>query len=157
GESPATNEIAIDINNSAATTITNNNAQDTNAGLVTYWKFSGIGLAYGWTDDADITTGGDFITFAETLDLEGLMISGYGVMLVGEATTTNHQDRMVDVGGTVAANVSSYDPAKGKLTFSTSEFSTLSVPYIVLTPGMVPFGQAEVANGVDLTVVTHRV
>lgn len=153
GESPSTNQIAIDINNSGATTITNNNAQDTNAGLVTYWKYSPL-AAFGWTDQADIAATSNAIVLAEVLDLGGIVIPGFGCVLVCEDGTTNKQPRIIGPGGTAATDVAVYDPAKGTITFDSGDsIDTCEIPYLVLSAALFDNVHAEVPAGRDLSGV----
>ena len=157
GEAPGTNQIAVDFNNSGATTITLNAAQDTNTGKVTYWKYSAIGVAFGWTDQADITATSDAIVLPEVLDLGGLFIPGYGTKLVGEATATNKQQRIVGPSGTSAADVAVWNPAKGTITFAGADsITTCEVPYIVLQQSQFANEFAEVAPARDLSSASIR-
>lgn len=160
GESPGTNEITIDINNSGASTITNNNAQDTNAGLATYFKYDATWLSnHAWTDDADITiTSTTLFAIADDLAVppQGIFIPGFGCVLVGEATATNKQPRIQGPQGTAGANVALYFPILGKFTFTGADaLTTLAVPYVFLNA--VQNGQAassQVPTGTNLSGVT---
>lgn len=161
GESPATNQIAIDINNSGATTITNNNAQDTNAGLATYWKFSALGTApYAWTDQADITiTSTTLFAFADDLAVppNGIWVPGFGNVIVGEATATNHQAVLVDAAGTAATDVAVYDPILGKIVPVVGDgYTTIEVPYVIFNPGAFQPNGGELPAGTNLSAVTAR-
>lgn len=157
GESPSSNQIAIDINNSGATTITNNSGQDTNTGKVTYWKYSAFAEAFGWTDQADISVSSNVITWAEALDLGGILIPGFGTKLVGEATATNKQQRILGPSGAAATDVAVYDPAKGTITFAGGDsITTCEIPYIVMQGAQMTPTWVEVPNGEDLSTLSVR-
>jgi hypothetical protein len=154
GEAPGSNEIAIDINNSGATTITNNSGQDTNVGKVTYWKYSAF-VAHGWTDQADIAATSNAIVIGEVLDLGGILIPGFGDVLVGEATATNKQQRLLGPSGTVGTNLAVYNPAKGTITFDAGDsITTCEIPFVVLCSGLLSRPLAEVPVGRDLSGVS---
>ncbi len=159
GEAPATNEITIDINNTAVTTITNNNAQDTNLGLATYWKFTSmLAGSYGWTDDADTTiTSTTLFSIADDIAVppQGIWIPGFGNVLVGEATATNKQAVIEGPNGTAGANIALYDPVKGLVAFTGSDaYTTLAVPYMFVNANQVSPNSGEVPAGTLLTTVT---
>lgn len=156
GEAPSTNQIAIDIQNSGNTTITPNSAQNTNAAKVTYWRHSAF-AGFGWTDQADITVTSNAIVVGEALDLGGTLIPGFGCVLVGEATATNKQQRLLGPSGTVGADLAVFDPAKGTITFHAGDsITTCEIPYIVLNPAQFTGNLIEVPNGENLSGVTIR-
>lgn len=164
GEAPATHQIAIDIQNAGATTITPNSAQNTNTGLVTYWKFSALGLAqYGWTDQADITlTSTTLFNFSKDLVLAtapvGIWVPGFGNVMVGEATATNHQVILVDPSGTPATDVATYDPFVGKIVPVVGDgYTTFEMPYVIIGSENVPAGGGQLPVGFNLTGVTARI
>lgn len=155
GEAPATNEIAVDFNNSSATTITHNTAQDTNTGKVTYWKFSAIGVQYGWTDQADITVTSNVALLSEITDAPGILIPGYGTKLVGEATATNKQQRIVGPAGAAATDVAVFDPTKNSLTFDAGDsITTVEIPYIVLDSAFFTDVWVEVPSAENLSTLS---
>lgn len=157
GESPASGEAAIDINNSGATTITVNAAQDDATYKITYWKHSAIGAAYGWTDQADISITSDAIVVPEALDLSGTLIPGFGVRLVSEATATNKQERMLGPSGAAAADVAVWNPAKNTFTFANADsLTTCEIPYIVLNPAQFGNQFTEVPAATDLSGLVVR-
>ncbi len=158
GESPSSGECAIDINNTAVTTITVNAAQDDATFKVTYWKHAPL-VQYGWTDQADITVTSDAVLFSEVLDLAGIFIPGFGQVIVGETgASANLQATMLGPSGTAAANVGVYDPAKNKLTLANADsYGTIEVPYIVLDAAMLGAGGlVEVDTGRDLSALTFK-
>lgn len=152
GESPGSNEIAIDINNSTATSVTVNASQDTNSYRVTYWKFSAIGLAFGWTDQADLTVTSNAIVFPEALDLDSTWIGAFGDVVIGEtAGAANLQARLIGPSGTAAANVAVFDPAKNVLTLASGDaYVTVESAYIVLNPAVLN-ASTEVPVGTNMT------
>lgn len=162
GESPASGEVACDINNSGATTFTVNAAQDDATYKITYWKFSAIGIDdYVWTDQADITiTSTSLYAFADDLAVppNGVWVGGFGNVLVGEATATNHQAIMVPPGISGGANIGVYYPTQGKITLTGSDgYTTLEMPYILINPGVVKANAGQVPAGTNLSTMKARV
>lgn len=153
GEAPSTGEIAIDINNSTATSVTVNAAQDTNSFLVTYWKFSAIGAPYGWTDQADIAVTSNAIALTTVLKIPGIFVGAFGDVIIGETSggSTNNQARLIGPSGSAAANVAVYDPSKNTLTFTSGDaYVTVESAYIVLNDQQ-QSGDSEVPAGANLT------
>ena len=157
GEAPATHEIAIDINNSTATTITPNAAQNTNVGKVTYYKYSGGFATYGWTDQADIAVTSDAIQLATVLGISGVWIPGFGQVIIGETgAAANLQSIMEGPSGTAAANISVYNPALQKLSFAAGDaYATIEMPWLVLPSGLSP-GAGQAQAGSNLSAFTLR-
>lgn len=137
GEAPATHQIAIDINNTGATTITPNSAQNTNSALVTYFKYDATWISkHSWTDQVDIAVTSDAIALNEVLDISTIWIPGYGQVIVGETSsgTTNKQAVIQGPRGAVAANVCTFDPLKGALAFLSGDaYATIEMPYMLLS------------------------
>lgn len=158
GEAPGSGECAIDINNSAVTTITVNAAQDDATFKVTYWKHAPL-VQYGWTDQADIAVTSDAILFGEVLDLSSIFIPAFGQVIVGETGGAgNLQSVMLGPSGAVAANVAVWDPAKNKLSFLNGDsYGTIEMPYIVLDAAMFGAGGlVEADTGRDLSALTFK-
>jgi hypothetical protein len=163
GEAPATHQIAIDINNSGATTITPNSAQNTNTGLVTYWKFSALGLdKFAWTDQADITiTSTTLFAFADDLAVppNGIWVPGFGNVIVGETAsgTTNLQGILVDPSGTPATNVLTYYPFRGQIVPVVGDaYVTIEMPYVLLNEANCPALGGQLPAGFNLTGLVGR-
>lgn len=157
GEAPGSGEAAIDINNAGTTTITVNAAQDDATYKITYWKHSAL-AAYGWTDQADIAATSNAVVLAEVLDLGGILIPGFGNVLVAEDGTTNKQALILDASGSAATNVAVFDPAKGTITFDAGDsIDTVEIPYIVLHAAMLDNALAEVPAGQNLADCELRV
>lgn len=152
GEAPGANQIAIDINNSGATTITHHSGQDTNAGKVTYWKYSALSK-FGWTDQADITVTSDAVLFSEVLDLGGIFIPAFGEVIVGETgASANKQAVMIGPSGSAAADVAVFNPSKNSLTLANADgYGTIEMPYIVLDANTLGNVRAEVPASEDLS------
>ncbi len=152
GESPGSNEIAIDIVNTGNTKITPNSGQDTNAALVTYWKHSAFSK-YGWTDQGDISVTSNAIVLSEVLDLAGLWIPAFGQCIVGETgAAANLQAVLAGPSGTLAANVATLDFAKNTLNlYSSDSYSTVEMPYFVFDPSYFHNVHSEVGVGRDLS------
>lgn len=157
GESPSSNQIAIDIVNSGNTKITPNSAQDTNSAKVTYWKYSALSN-YGWTDQADIAVSSNAVVFGEVLDLSGIFIPAFGEVVVGETgASANLQARLIGPSGSVGSNVAVFDPAKNTLSLNSGDsYSTIEMPYIVLDAALFSNAWAEVPNAENLSGVTVR-
>jgi hypothetical protein len=161
GESPGSGEAAIDINNSAVTTITVNAAQDDATYKITYWKFSALGLdKFGWTDQADITiTSTSLFAFADDLAVppNGIWVPGFGNVMVGEATATNHQAILVDPSGTPATDVATYHPFTGKIVPTSGDgYTTFEMPYVLLNAANCPPLGGEIPAGFNLTSMVAR-
>jgi hypothetical protein len=162
GESPATNEITIDINNAGATTITDNAAQDTNTGLATYFKYDATWLSnHQWTDDADITiTSTSLFSVADDLPVppQGIWIPGFGVIIVGEATTTNKNARIQGPRGVAGANVAVYNVIGGNMALTAGDgYTTFSVPYIFLNSDQNAPAAGQVQTGANLSSLIARI
>ena len=158
GEAPGSGACAIDINNTAVTTITLNAAQDDATFKITYWKHAPL-VQYGWTDQADITVTSDVVLFTEVLDIAGVFIPAFGQVIVGETgAAANLQSTMLGPSGAAAANVAVYDPAKNSLTFLNGDaYATNEVTYIVLDAGMLGAGgDVEVGTGDNLSALTFQ-
>ncbi len=158
GEAPGSNQCAIDIENSTATTITVNAGQNGNAGLVTYWKHAPL-VQYGWTNQADIAVTSNAVVFGEVLDLSGIFIPGFGQVIVGETgASANLQAVMIGPSGSTATNVAVYDPAKNTLSLASGDsYGTIEMPYIVLDAAMLGAGGiVEVDTGRDLSALTFK-
>lgn len=158
GESPSSGECAIDINNSSATTITVNAAQDDATYKITYWKHSAL-VPYGWTDQGDIAVTSNAVVFPEVLDISGIFIPAFGQVIVGETGGAgNLQSVMLGPSGAAASNVAVFDPAKNTLTFvSGDSYGTIEMPYIVLDAAMLGAGGlVEVDTGRDLSALTFK-
>lgn len=162
GEAPATNEIAIDINNSGATTVTLNTAQDTNTGLVTYFKYSASWIAdHNWTDQADITvTSTTVFSVADDLAIppQGIWIPGFGNVIVGEATATNKQAVLEGAQGTAGADIILYNPIRGSAAMTGADgYTTFEVPYLFLNSIINSYtGITQVPTGANLAASTVR-
>lgn len=160
GESPATHEIAIDINNSTATTITPNSAQNTNTGLVTYFKYSTSWISdHSWTDQADIAVTSNAVALNEVLDIATIWIPGFGNVIVGETTsgTTNLQSVIEGPRGTAATNVSTFNPLTGALAFDSGDaYVTIEMPYVLLSGAISNGSPGEVSTGANLSSIVAR-
>lgn len=163
GEAPGANQIAIDLINTNDTTITCNAAQNTDAGLVTYWKKSAFTAAHGFTDQGDITVTSDAVVIPEALDLSGTFVPCFGNVVVGETgAAANKQAVLLGPSGSVAANVGVYDPAKSTISLANGDgYGTLELAYLVLNPAILPplniaSAATEVYAGTNLSTVVAR-
>lgn len=156
GESPGSGEAAVDFDNSGATTITVNAAQDDATYKITYWKHSAL-TAYGWTDQADIAVTSNVAAFGEIFDTGAILIPSYGNVIVAEATATNKQAIAVDRGGSAAANVAVYDPILNKLTFDNGDsITTAELAYILLSAAQMGANGETVPVGANLSSLNCR-
>lgn len=163
GEAPGSGAIAIDMNNSGATTITLNAAQDTNTGLVTYFKYGAGWIAdHNWTDQADITvTSTTLFSVADDLAVppQGIWIPLFGNVIVGETgASANKQAVLEGAQGTAGADIALYNPIGGSMAFTAGDgYVTLEVPYCFLNSIINSYGNAaQVPTGANLAAVTVR-
>lgn len=162
GESPSSNQIAIDINRSGASSIICNSSQNTNSGLVTYFKYGSASAwvsNHSWTDQADVAVTSDAIALNEVLDIGTIWIPGYGNVIVGETTsgTTNLQSVIQGPRGAVAANVNTFDPLKGALAFANADaYVTAEMPYVLLSAANALGGGGSLQTGFNLSGVVGR-
>jgi len=160
GEAPGNHEVTLDINNTGASTITPNASQDTNSALVTYFKYDATWISnHNWTDDADITiTSTSLFAIADdpAVPPQGIWIPGYGVVIVGEATTTNKQAVIQGPQGSAGANVAVYNPIAGKIALTAGDgYTTFAVPYVFLNSAQnVISTSSQVPTGTNLSGVT---
>jgi len=163
GQAPATHQIAIKINNAGASTITPNAAQNTNTGLVTYFKFTNSWVSdHGWQDAAAITiTSTTLFSFGKDLAIPpaGLFIPGFGPVIVGATVVpANLQGILEGPRGTAAANVIVYDPITGKMVPVVGDaYATITIPYCLITAADSPGSGGPVQTGTNLSGVTVRV
>lgn len=161
GEAPGSNEIAIDMVNTAATTITHNAGQDTNLGLATYFKYSASWIAdHDWRDQADITvTSTTLFSVADDLAVppQGIWIPGFGNVIVGEATATNKQAVLEGAQGGAGADIILYNPIAGSASMTVGDgYTTFEVPYLFLNSLVNSFGQGQVPTGMNLAASSVR-
>jgi hypothetical protein len=162
GESPSSNQIAIDINNAGATTITPNSAQDTNAALVTYFKYGSASAwvsQHSWTDQADIAVTSNAIALNEVLDIGQIWIPGFGNVIVGETgASANLQSVIQGPRGSTAANVCTFDPLKGALAFTSGDsYATIEMPYVLLSATNSVGADGDVPTGANLSALVADV
>lgn len=121
--SPATHQIAINLDNSTNTTLTSNAAQSGHAGAkVTYWKRSAFGAPLGYTAQANIAVSSNAIKLSTVLGIYGIFVPCFGEVLVGlTAGPAFVEEVMEGPSGSVAANVAVYNPALQKLSFNAGD------------------------------------
>lgn len=150
----ASGQVHTALRNSTNTTLTVNAAQNTDAGLVTYWKASAFGTAQGFTAEASIpaTTG---ITTA--FSFPSIVIPTYGTQMVGLATATIVPEVMEGPSGTSATGVVVWNPFKNTFSFNAGDsLDHVYLAYITLNASMVGESLQEVAPGTNLASVTMR-
>lgn len=160
GEAPGVGEVAIDINNAGATTITTAAGINGNSLLVTYIPFTALPDPSMFVDDADISATFEPYNFTTTSNYYGMTVSAYGGFLVGEeADATN---RVVPIGGPSSTGANNtmvqWQPALNIYTAAqTTNLATVSNPWIIIPPVYLSNVLREVPNAVDLSTISVRV
>ena len=163
GQTPGSNEIAIAVNNSGATTITPNAAQNTNVGKVTYFKYGTPWISdHAWTDNAAVTiTSTTLFAIADDLPVppQGIYIPGYGNVLVGAtAGAANLQAVIQGPQGTAGANVVLYHPILGKFVPTGADaYVTVTQPSLFVNGAMSIGAMGQCQTGKNLAAVTAEI
>lgn len=164
--SPAAGQIQIQLNNSGATTVTDNAAQNGKTGKATYWKMSGFGVAssnaaqYGWTDRTSTNATSNVINFASALaagDVNGTFINLYGVHRAALATNTDKPSLALTPSGTPAASSPVINPATNRITFVVGDSITREFVGGLLLNELLLNYSTEVSPGFNLSGVTTYV
>lgn len=155
---PATHQIAINLDNSTNTTLTSNAAQNTHAAKVTYWKRSAISSVLGYTAQANMAVTSNAIKLATVNAVNGLFIPTFGEAVVGLTVVPAYVEEILEgPSGTVAANVAVYNPALQKITFNAGDsIVNMEAALVVLDDALIA-QTAEVGVGTSLTSATWRV
>lgn len=160
GEAPPAASCAVDINNAGNTTITVNAGGTTDSLKVTYLRFAGNPLTTtgAWVDQADRTVTANVVGPGtdQTFDVNGLVLPGFGQVIVGETGgAANLQAILVDAGGTAAANVAVYDHYRNTITFAAGDaYATAEIPLLYLSQELTGSILQEVEDGTDLSFLT---
>jgi hypothetical protein len=159
GESPSGAACAVDIDDgSGATkiTVTSSRIADGTATKVTYLKRTNNPLRF--VDQADRTVTSDVCGPGtdQTFDVSGIVLPGYGQVVVGETgAAANLMAVLVDADGTAAANVGVYNPWRNTFTLANADsYATLEIPLLYLTHELAGGVMLEAVNGADLSGVT---
>lgn len=163
GQAPATHQIAVNFVNSTNTTITPNSAQNTNTGLVTYFKYSTAFVdVHGWRDTTAITISSTTLfSFGKDLAVppNGIWMPALGNVIIGETSggAANLQAVLEGPSGTAAANVAVYDPITGKIVLlNTDAYVTLNMPYMLLATDTAVPTAGEAQAGSNLSGIKGR-
>lgn len=158
GESPSGAACAVDINNTGSTTITVTTGRigDGTGTKVTYLKYANNPLRF--VDQADRTVTADVLgpgTDA-TMDVAGIVLPGYGQVVVGETgAAANLQALLVDADGSAAADVAVWDPWRNTVTFANADgYATAEIPLLYAQQELLGSAFLEVASGSDLSGLT---
>ena len=158
GESPSGANCAVDIDDgSGATkiTVTTGRIANGSATKVTYLKRAGNPLRF--VDQADRTVTSDIVGPGTdvTFDVGGLVLPGYGQVIVGEETGAgNLQALLTDADGSAAANVAVWNPWRNTITFvNTDAYVTAEIPLLYLEQELVGSVLLEVPSGKNLVAL----
>jgi len=158
GETPSGAACAVDIDDgSGATkiTVTTGRIADGTATKVSYIKRSGNPLRFVDQADRTVTSNiagpGTDVTF----DVAGLVLPGYGQVIVGEASGgANLQALLTDPDGTAAANVAVFNPWRNTITFTSGDaYVTAEIPLLYLQQELVQALLLDVPYGTNLTAL----
>lgn len=161
GEAPSGAQCAVDIDDGAGATkitVTTGRIGDGSTGKtkVTYLKRANNPLRF--IDQADRTVTSNIVGPGtdQTFDVAGLVLPGYGQVIVGETSgAANLQSLMIDPDGSVAANVSVYNPYRNSISFASGDaYATVEIPLLYLDPALAGMEMAEIPNGADLSALT---
>jgi hypothetical protein len=149
----AANQQKVNFRNTTHTTLISNAAQNTDAGLVTYWKASAIGLAQGFTAEASIATSSNVLTISSP----SIALPTFGTQLAAVTTVPAIvNEAMLGPSGAAAAGAPVWNPFANTFTFASGDAITnVYFSYIALND--LGFGVSnEAPAGTNLSAVTIR-
>jgi hypothetical protein len=135
GEAPsATHTVAIDIvNGSSATDIDFHGDDEGNTVKVTYLKYSGF-KAGSQINDTDISAAS--YNFTESVHYRGLVVPGYGCVVVGETgAAANLEIKIAGPSRAAADNISQWDPHLNKISTAQTTpaaLATFATPWFIV-------------------------
>lgn len=168
GEAPADNQVEVDINRSAASSIKNHSGENGSTIAVRYLLHSALTPGILFVDQTDVALSSGDKDWSGTAGISGrdlLVVPGFGENVVGEETGDGNENAVLgDKGTTEADGIARWNPEINLIaTANTSAFVTTAISWLNVdldlmvapTPAgtIATAGLAEVSSGVNLSAV----